>query len=890
MGVRGKATASDVPGLQSGSGGDPGLEHAAPRGSARIAAAPARQARAPAPADSQAAPRGSARIAAAPARQARAPAAPADSQRKAAAPAHRAGVGSVLAVGQRPQAKASSDQMLGRPPDAEEEPSVERHTQVACGHPPLTRGQRRAAREGNKRKATSPTEAASSIRGKKKIKRLQGAPDGGQDGGEEDGAQVGARGVALEERGEGGQVGSKSGEEGEERRESEGQVGSKFGCEGEERKFGSEGEERRDSGQWDGKARAGGGERAECGRGRAHRGGVDEGLDDQQGHQPANPLSIPVASTELRFSTAAWAVKARKGMQSIAPPPTGTPIRSPLNWEAIAADLGPEYPDQALIAAVRDGCPMMYTGPDVSSAAPNHSSAMEVAEEITEQIKEELEKGVIGGGFQSVEDLKAHLGVEHVRIQPLGATSKRGSTKKRRFDDGSFGDGVNSGIEDLPSLKFTTVDLMARDIAGLKERFPVVTVAKTDVASAFRCVPVLPACYHLMCFQWDSGDGPRYYYHRMLSFGLRSSPSWYQRLSLALMWALAPLLPPGTAAHAYLDDNCMYGDAERMPEAMLALRALMKRWGLPLNEIKFEKEGKPEVVKVVLGVIIDTEKQELRLEEERLQDIHTELQQWSGQKYCSKKKLQSLIGVLSFACKCIQPGRLFLRRLITTLKVGNRKAKAGRRARGGKGRRQGRARGIKLDKEFHKDLDWWRLNMEGFNGTTFLPSNHPSRRAQINFASDASSSFGYGAVLEHRFIWGKWSEKELAMAQGHRSIGVMELSTVVFAIAAFAPHLRGKRVRCWVDNRADVDIFNGQASKEAKYNELLRLLHTLLVQHEIQLTARHIAGVDNVLPDALSRGELKKFIDLSPFPCAQLQACQVPPTIRACLMPALRSN
>ena len=67
------------------------------------------------------------------------------------------------------------------------------------------------------------------------------------------------------------------------------------------------------------------------------------------------PQRVPVASSALRTSTAAWAVRSRSSMATLRPAanPLG-PVPSSLNWSKIEAELA-SFPDQELVAALRDG-------------------------------------------------------------------------------------------------------------------------------------------------------------------------------------------------------------------------------------------------------------------------------------------------------------------------------------------------------------------------------------------------------------------------------------------------------------------------------------------------------------------------------------------------------
>jgi hypothetical protein len=104
---------------------------------------------------------------------------------------------------------------------------------------------------------------------------------------------------------------------------------------------------------------------------------------------------------------------------------------------------------------------MGYIGQTKSSEWPNHRSSAEAAKQIEEQIKSELKEGIIGGGGPSWE---ATLGGAWFRPLPLlttGSSGKCGTSEDRRVDDNSFKDVINADINDMPTMRFTTVDLVA---------------------------------------------------------------------------------------------------------------------------------------------------------------------------------------------------------------------------------------------------------------------------------------------------------------------------------------------------------------------------------------------------------------------------------------------
>jgi hypothetical protein len=59
-------------------------------------------------------------------------------------------------------------------------------------------------------------------------------------------------------------------------------------------------------------------------------------------------------------------------------------------------------------------------------------------------------------------------------------------------------------------------------------------MAKTDLKSAFRLIPIHPDDWNLLGVNWKS----RYYVDMYLPFGLRSAPYVFNQLSDALEWVL----------------------------------------------------------------------------------------------------------------------------------------------------------------------------------------------------------------------------------------------------------------------------------------------------------------------------------------------------------------
>ena len=182
-------------------------------------------------------------------------------------------------------------------------------------------------------------------------------------------------------------------------------------------------------------------------------------------------------------------------------------------------------------------------------------------------------------------------------------------------------------------------------------------MAKNDIRNAFRLCPVRPEDHHLLGMRWQG----QFFFDRVLPFGLRSAPCIFNSLAEAIEWLAKQ--SSTVHIHHYLDDFFLAGEpgSEQCAHQLHSLTTLCTNLGVPLAEDKMEG---PSTTLEYLGITLDSANLEARLSPEKLQDIHTSLDQWSGRQHCAKSELLSLIGTLSFAAKVVPAGRTFLRRMI----------------------------------------------------------------------------------------------------------------------------------------------------------------------------------------------------------------------------------
>ena len=148
----------------------------------------------------------------------------------------------------------------------------------------------------------------------------------------------------------------------------------------------------------------------------------------------------------------------------------------------------------------------------------------------------------------------------------------------------------------------------------------------------------------------------------------------------------------------YLDDYVTIGPAHSLLCAanMKAMLDTFSEFGFMVNP---KKVCSPRTELEFLGIVIDSNRMELRISQERLDAVMEELRQWKSRKCAKKREMLSPIGKLSFISRVVRSGRTFLRRMIElSTKVKHLHHR------------------LRLIKAFQADIDWWLEYLPSWNG------------------------------------------------------------------------------------------------------------------------------------------------------------------------------
>ena len=483
-----------------------------------------------------------------------------------------------------------------------------------------------------------------------------------------------------------------------------------------------------------------------------------------------------------------------------------------------------------------------YADAVLVSAKKNLQSADEHPEVIDEYLRKEVAASRVVGPF-------SHTAVPGVHISRFGVIPKSHQPDAwRLIVDLSHprGRSVNDGIpKDLCSMTYITVDDAIAKILALG---PGSLLAKIDVRSAFRLLPVHPADRQLLAMSWRS----KVFIDTCLPFGLRSSPKLFNTLADLLAWILnhqgvEPLLH-------YLDDFLTVGrpHSRECYDNLQVMKQVCQMLWVPLV---IEKVEGPATSLEFLGITLDTTRMEARLPDEKLARIKEMVRDWMDKRKATKRQILSLVGLLQHAAKVVRPGRIFVRRMYSVAAQVKEMDHFTR-----------------LNKEFRSDLFWWYTFVDLWNGCSFLKVIVAIPAAQITIQTDASGAWGCGA-----YFFGKWLQ--LQRSEEWRPIAIMakELVPIVLCCAVWGKHLAHSSVLFQCDNLGVVACVKKGTSKEETVMHLLRCLWFFTAYYDISISIEHIAGSENIAADQLSRDNMHSFF--LTHPQASLLPTPLPPEL-----------
>ena len=264
-------------------------------------------------------------------------------------------------------------------------------------------------------------------------------------------------------------------------------------------------------------------------------------------------------------------------------------------------------------------------------------------------ILEELENGKMSVCHYTPTCIHA-LGVI---VKPSGAIRPITDCKR------PIGASVNSYMQStFSTFSYVTVD----DAINLMT--PKCWMSCVDLQSAYRSVNIHPSNKKFCGLSWDFGDGPVYLTDNCVSFGQRSAPFIFARLT---DFVTRNMCRRGYRCLSYLDDFFLVESSkEKCTDSMNVLMSLLRKLGF---YISYKKLLPPSQSCKFLGVILDSVNLECSLPQEKMDKLSKELAFFNGKKRATLHQLQRLTGTLCHASKVVYGGRPYTQRIIETLRL-----------------------------------------------------------------------------------------------------------------------------------------------------------------------------------------------------------------------------
>jgi hypothetical protein len=496
-----------------------------------------------------------------------------------------------------------------------------------------------------------------------------------------------------------------------------------------------------------------------------------------------------------------------------------TPIPTPIRPLKLAVYLKPYPPHLSsyLVEGFLHGFRINCLFPPRPSIPTNHPSALKNQLIVSHKLAKEIQAGRIAGPYFSPP-------LDNLICSPLGLVPKKANNEFRLIHNLSFpqGQSVNDGIPtDFTRVTYEDLDHCIAIIQSLGRN---ALIAKADLESAFRLLPIHIDDHHFLGFSW----GGLFYFDKCLPMGLSQSCQHFEAFSTSLQWILRYHFDVPHISHI-LDDFIFFGP----PNANQCSLSLSKFFILAADlniPIKQSKTVYPSTTVELHGIEVDSERMEMRLPPDKLARAIVLLDDLKRRRSVTLRELQSVLGFLNFACKVIAHGRPFLRRLTDlTCHLSNP------------------SHHIRLTKEARLDILAWLSFLRDFNGVSIFIDPVWTTSQTVSLYSDASGR-GFAAVFGSRYIQGAWPSLWLPY-----SIAIKELYPITVGLELWGPLLANKRIMLHCDNQSVVAIINSQTAKCPLTMRLVRRLTVAAMSSNLMLRSVHIPGIYNIVADRLSR-------------------------------------
>ena len=479
----------------------------------------------------------------------------------------------------------------------------------------------------------------------------------------------------------------------------------------------------------------------------------------------------------------------------------------------------PVYKDPLLSQFLAYGFPANYQ----SSVRPvptnkHHTSALTFPEDINHYLATELSQGALSGPFTTKP-------FTWIQTSPLMTREKKNSTHRRVILNLSAPNdlSVNSGIptESYLGIPFKLKLPSARDFKALIiQHGPGCLLWSHDLSRGYRQLRSDPLDWPLLGIQWQG----KYYFDCSIPFGLRFGAKCMQDTTSAVATILQH---EGFPTLAYIDDLAgVHQDPVTANKGFLRTRLLLHELGL--QEAR-DKATTPSTSMTWLGIHFDTVAMTMSIPPEKIHECLTITRSWTSKSTVTHAQLRSLLGKLFHVSQCSPTLRLFVNRLLDTLRSSPKDN-----------------RSIALDSEAQADITWINQFLSHYNGVQLIHSA-PSLGIPVVLDSCLTGAGGhFGKLAFHTPYPPHITDMNLHITQ-------LEMINIMAAVRLWAHLWSGHSLLILCDNAAAVSVLQTGRGRDPTLLHCAHIIWSYSAAYDFRITVEHIPGTDNGLADSLSR-------------------------------------
>ena len=146
------------------------------------------------------------------------------------------------------------------------------------------------------------------------------------------------------------------------------------------------------------------------------------------------------------------------------------------------------------------------------------------------------------------------------------------------------------------------------------------------------------------------------------------------------------------------------------------------------------------------GIELDSVSLETLLPKDKVDKCLSTISSFIARNKVTLRDIQSLKGMLNFACAVVVPGRAFWRRLID-LTLGLKSP----------------THFVRITHEVRSDLSVWQTFLASFNSRSFFLEDSWYSSEKLNLYTDGAGTLGFGAVFGHKWCYGLNSGQALIL-------------------------------------------------------------------------------------------------------------------------------